>query len=393
MNDERAKKKVVIDSGHGGDDSGTVHNGIVEKDLTLKISNYIKERLDDLGIENSLSRTGDELLDQNARPERIQSFYGNGSDVIVLSNHINAGGGDGAEVIYALRNSDTLARKITNELENAGQNVRKFYQKRLPSDPSKDYYYLLRKTPNNETVIVEYGFADSTGDDANLLKNDWQTLAEAVVKGLAEYIGVPYSVKGDNYYIVVKGDSLWSIAKKFNTTVDKLKELNNLSTNNLSIGQKLVVTAPAKDTDTYIVQKGDTLYAIAGRFGTTVANLMSINNLSTPNLAIGQVLRIPSVSSSETYVVKAGDTLYAIANRFNTDVQTLKNINNLTTNNLSIGQVLKIPTNSANNIYTVVAGDSLYSIAGRFGTTVSVLKNANNLKSDLLSIGQKLIIP
>ena len=302
-------------------------------------------------------------------------------------------GGDGAEVIYALRNSDTLARKITNELENAGQNVRKFYQKRLPSDPSKDYYYLLRKTPNNETVIVEYGFADSPGDDVNLLKNDWQTLAEAVVKGLAEYIGVPYSIKGDNYYIVVKGDSLWSIAKKFNTTVDKLKELNSLSTNNLSIGQKLVVSAPSKDTDTYIVQKGDTLYAIAGRFGTTVANLMSINNLSTTNLAIGQVLKIPSVSSSETYVVKAGDTLYAIANRFNTDVQTLKNINNLTTNNLSIGQVLKIPTNSANNIYTVVAGDSLYSIARRFGTTVSVLKNANNLKSDLLSIGQKLIIP
>ena len=94
MNDERAKKKVVIDAGHGGDDSGTVHNGIVEKDLTLKISNYIKERLDDLGIENSLSRTKDELLDQNTRPERIQSFYGNGNDVIVLSNHINAGGRD-----------------------------------------------------------------------------------------------------------------------------------------------------------------------------------------------------------------------------------------------------------------------------------------------------------
>ena len=90
MNDERAKKKVVIDAGHGGTDSGTVHNDIVEKDLTLKISNYIKERLDDLGIENSLSRTKDELLDQNTRPERIQSFYGN--DVIVLSNHINTGG-------------------------------------------------------------------------------------------------------------------------------------------------------------------------------------------------------------------------------------------------------------------------------------------------------------
>ena len=99
MNDERAKKKVVIDPDHCGNDSGTVHNDIVEKDLTLKISNYIKERLDDLGIENSLSRTGNELLDQNTRPERIQRFYGNGNDVIVLSNHIKARGAQADFVI------------------------------------------------------------------------------------------------------------------------------------------------------------------------------------------------------------------------------------------------------------------------------------------------------
>ena len=87
-------KKVVIDAGHGGADSGTVNNGIIEKDYTLKISNYIKNRLDDLGIESSVTRSGDEFLDQSSRPKRAQSFYGNGSDVIVLSNHLNAGGGD-----------------------------------------------------------------------------------------------------------------------------------------------------------------------------------------------------------------------------------------------------------------------------------------------------------
>ena len=86
-------KKVVIDAGHGGSDSGTVNNGIVEKDYTLKISKYIADRLTDLGIENSLVRTTDELLDQTTRPSRAQSFYGNGNDVIVLSNHLNAGGG------------------------------------------------------------------------------------------------------------------------------------------------------------------------------------------------------------------------------------------------------------------------------------------------------------
>lgn len=91
-------KKVVLDSGHGGTDPGTIANGITEKDLTLKISQYMHERLNDLGIENSMSRTNDESLSPEVRPSRVQSFYGPGSDVIVVSNHINAGGGDDQSV-------------------------------------------------------------------------------------------------------------------------------------------------------------------------------------------------------------------------------------------------------------------------------------------------------
>lgn len=91
MND-RALKKVVLDAGHGGDDPGTIANGITEKDYTLKITNYIHNRLDELGVPNKLSRSTDETLDASSRPRRIQSLYGDGSDVIVVSNHINAGG-------------------------------------------------------------------------------------------------------------------------------------------------------------------------------------------------------------------------------------------------------------------------------------------------------------
>ena len=87
-------KKVVIDSGHGGDDPGTISNGITEKDLTLKISQYIGRRLDELGIENELTRDSDMTLSPSERPEKVQGFYGNGSDVVVISNHINAGGRD-----------------------------------------------------------------------------------------------------------------------------------------------------------------------------------------------------------------------------------------------------------------------------------------------------------
>ena len=91
-------KKIVIDAGHGGDDPGASGNGIVEKELTLKIAQYLKKRFDELGIQSSLTRDSDITLDPTDRVEKVLSFYGNGDDVIVLSNHINVGGGEGQSV-------------------------------------------------------------------------------------------------------------------------------------------------------------------------------------------------------------------------------------------------------------------------------------------------------
>ena len=70
------------------------------------------------------------------------------------------------------------------------------------------------------------------------LKNNWKTLTEAVVKAVAEYLGVKYTpVSLDGYYIVKSGDSLWNISKKYGISVDELKAENNLKSNTLSIGQ------------------------------------------------------------------------------------------------------------------------------------------------------------
>jgi LysM repeat protein len=307
-------------------------------------------------------------------------------------------GGDGAEIIYALRNTDTFARKIAKEFESNGQNVRKFYQKRLPSDPSKDYYYIIRDTPNNETVIVEYGFADSTGDDVDLLKNDWEQLAEGVVKAITEYAGGTYvPQKGTDYYRVQSGDSLWSIAKKYNVLVSDLKTKNNLTSNLLKVGQILYIptieTQPAETPNTYTVKSGDSLYSIANKFDTTVTDLKTVNNLSSNLLNIGQILKLPVKSETQlnSYTVKSGDNLYTLAKNFNTTINDLKTLNNLTSDSLSVGQVLKIPTNY--KTYIVVSGDSLYSIAKKFATTVSTLESLNNLSTSTLSIGQKLLIP
>ena len=401
-------KKVVIDPGHGGEDPGASANGIVEKDYTLLISQYMADRLTELGIDNALTRDSDVTLDSTTRPKTAQSLFGTGNDVILVSNHINAGGGDGAEIIYALRNSDNLSSKIASEFIKSGQNVRKYYQRRLPSNSSKDYYYMLRETPNNESIIVEYGFLDSTGDDVSQIKNNWQNLAEAVVRALADYIGVAYIPPegleeiDDNIYIVKKGDTLYGIANKYGISVDELKAINNLTSNNLSVGQVLqipeIIEEDVPNENIYIVKSGDTLYSIANKYGMSVQELKDLNKLTNNTLSIGQQLVVSEANAGtlDTYTVKAGDTLYSIANKYGLTVNELKQLNNLTSDILSIGQVLNISnsnTSLPSNTYIVKSGDSLYSIAKKYGITVDALKSANGKTSNLLSIGEILVIP
>ena len=93
-------------------------------------------------------------------------------------------------------------------------------------------------------------------------------------------------------------------------------------------------------TNTYIVKKGDSLYSIAKKFNTTVQKLVDLNGLGNKTLMIGQVLSVPF--SDNFYVVKSGDSLYSIAKKFNTSADNIKKKNNLTSNLLSIGQKLKI---------------------------------------------------
>lgn len=400
----RATKGIVIDAGHGGDDPGAVGNGLIEKDLNLEAATYIYDRLRELGIPAKLVRSTDETLSPSERTQRILDAYGNDKDVIVISNHINAGGGDGAETIYALRNSDALAKSILDEIAKAGQNPRKYYQRRLPSNPSKDYYFIHRETGRTQPVIVEYGFLDSTGDDVTQLRNNLLDYAEGVVRALANYTGTNYiAPEGSNVYVVQKGDSLYSVANKYGVTVDELKAANNLTSNILNVGQTLVipqkqVTVPGEYL-VYNVQKGDNLYTIAQKYGVTVDSIIKLNNLGTTALSINQQLLIPVekeiVTPGNVYTVKAGDSLYSIAQEYGITPNELIQANGLSSNLLSIGQQLFIPTEEVvkEGEYVVKKGDSLWSIANNFGITVDELKTANNLTNNLLSSGQILVIP
>ena len=105
-----------------------------------------------------------------------------------------------------------------------------------------------------------------------------------------------------------------------------------------------VIGSITNNYTSYTVVSGDTLYSIAKRFNTSVDKIKSLNNLTSNVLSIGQILKIPtSISNNYTsYTVVSGDTLYSIAKRFNTSIGEIKFLNNLTSNTLSIGQVLKI---------------------------------------------------
>ena len=391
---------IVIDPSKGGRESGVTGNGIVEKDYNLLISEYIFNRLKSLGADVKIIRTTDEYISEDDRANKILNAYGNNSKVVALSNMLG-NTGSGAEIIYALRNNSNLASALTENLDDAGLTVSKYYQRRSENDTSKDYYNIQKDTGLIETIIVNYGNINNINEATNI-KNEWEDYAEAVVKSLANYTNVPYYKEGESQeiYTVKKGDSLWKIANKYNTTVEKLKSANNLKTNTLSVGQKLVIpsiSVSPEVSDTYIVQKGDSLWSIANKFNMTVSELKNLNNLTNNLLSIGQVLKIKDSSNNgkTTYTVQKGDSLWVIANKYGITTEELKSYNNLTSNLLSIGQVLKIPQGktSTENIYTVKKGDSLWTIANRYNTTVEKIKVLNNLTSNLLSIGQQLKIP
>lgn len=147
------------------------------------------------------------------------------------------------------------------------------------------------------------------------------------------------------------GDTLSELAIEYNTTVERLVELNNIANPNLIYaGDTLIV--PTSDpssniTQIYVVQYGDTLSKIAQEYGTTVATLASINNIQNVNLIyVGQIIKIPSCSydmSHRLYVVKRGDTLWGISRRFGVSIAKIVMLNRIANPNLIYpGNVLRI---------------------------------------------------
>lgn len=234
-------------------------------------------------------------------------------------------------------------------------------------------------------------------------------------------------------YTVQSGDTLSGIANKFGTNYESLANLNNISNpNRIYVGQVLKLSANsntassahqattnATPAGSYSVKAGDSLSAIAARYGMSYETLARLNNISNPNrIYVGQVLKLSSgstvsnvvnhstASAAGSYTVKSGDSLSTIAARYGMSYETLARLNNISDpNRIYVGQTLNLGTSghtshhytasssSNGGSYTIQAGDTLSAIAARYGMSYETLARLNNISDpNRIVAGQRIVL-
>ena len=300
-----------------------------------------------------------------------------------------------------------------------------------------DRYALSNQELADLTPGLNAGSNLLVGQKINVPLNDVKSLAANNTKAS--------SVKIDNAkaapqfkvesYKVQRGDTLYSIASQSKMSLSELADLNNISSNSgLQVGQTIKIPAGSTVPDTYTVQSGDSLTAIASKYNLGMDYIADLNNMSrTAGLRAGQKLKltgeVPAVetpktvekqttasnNSTDIHVVKSGETLNSIARKYHLQLNYLAELNNLSrTANVRVGQRLKIDgdvdpvpiktetvavkpqanSGRATESYKVKSGESLNSIASRAGMSVSELAALNNLSARAgLQVGQSIQIP
>ncbi|HOJ31642.1 MAG TPA: LysM peptidoglycan-binding domain-containing protein [bacterium] len=250
-------------------------------------------------------------------------------------------------------------------------------------------------------------------------------------------------------HVIKKGETLSSVAQRYNTTIEQLRKWNNLNSNRIYPGQTIIVNkyeAIQKPVDShyYIVKKGDTLSSISKTTGISVEKLKAYNNMKTNAIMPGQKLVLvqqektqkshteiqkkDNISEANAYFVKKGDTLSSISKKTGISIDELKKLNNLKSSKLALGQKIILKTEekltdsdtqqviaitesktqqvanenapatpqattiSINKYHTVKKGETLSKIASKYRTTVASIKRLNGLKTNTIKPGKTLIV-
>jgi flagellum-specific peptidoglycan hydrolase FlgJ len=211
------------------------------------------------------------------------------------------------------------------------------------------------------------------------------------------------------YYIVKKGDGLYGIAKKFNLSVATLKEINNLDSDTIQLGQKLYLQAQEKKIKVPKKIVNDTISP--SKEIIVRDSIIKKDTLPPPKVVVIDTTKVPGKikeqnKSPDYHIVVKGETLYAIAYKYDLEIPDLRKWNHIKKNEISIGQkiFLKDPKSSVTTKDTttttttttlkhvVQKGDTLFSIAKKYKISLIKLKSLNNLKDNTIFIGQVLIV-
>ncbi|MBE6150780.1 MAG: LysM peptidoglycan-binding domain-containing protein [Firmicutes bacterium] len=277
---------IIIDPGHGGVDFGYGDGNNYEKDFNLEVGKYIYDRLSSLGFPIYITRVEDETIDIYDRFELLNQITDdNNGGSLVFSVQVDNENPNNVSFIRSINRDEETNKDLYEKLNRIGE----VKTKTLPNDEGKDFYAIQRLAPNgSDAIVIEFGY-----EYLNKTKEEKENISNNIIEQIISYFG-KLNLTNNNYnnYVVEKGDSLYKIANKYNTSVSELKKINNLGTDFLVIGQILKV--PSSNNNFYIVKKGDSLYSIAKKFNTTVDKIKDINNLISDKLIINQKIIIPN---------------------------------------------------------------------------------------------------
>ena len=349
----------------------------------------------------------------------------------------------------------SLTNKISESVE-LGSLVLKRMGKlgKLHSKRVEQAGFAVLKSPDIPSILVETGFITNRSEEQRLLSQRFQQqLVNQIYDGIVDYINRnPVQVGNANFQItpsnhsidtsfsddvdnrdnrtvfhtVRSGDSLSKIANRYGISLKQLKQWNKLKSNVAVKGKKLRVapqgssqqnnqSGTSTKTIRHTVKRGDSLSAIAQRYGDSMQAIRTRNNMKTSRVYIGQRLKINTAvnaanrnssnqnSSSQRsntpqiHIVKRGEYLSGISARYNISIKYLKRINNLKSNNIFVGQKLtisnraKTPTNKTIK-HKVRSGETLSGLALKYKIKQADIIQWNKLKKKQLFIGQRLII-